>query len=110
MPSTVITTRQGWIENAEGFLDAVHSALVETIGVKPDDRTLRLIQLPPYALPLPPRRGERYVLVEISLLPTRTVEEKQALYAALRRNLEAFGTAAGDVKTILHEVAAENWG
>jgi phenylpyruvate tautomerase PptA (4-oxalocrotonate tautomerase family) len=109
MPSTLVTARAGWIEDADIFLDAVQAALAETINIPRDAKALRLVELPAAAFPLPPRRTGRYTLVEVTLLPTRTIEQKKALYAALPRELARFGVEAEDVKVILYEVAAENW-
>lgn len=109
MPSTLISTREGWIEDTEALLDAVQNALADTIGVNRESRAIRLLEFPVRAFTLPRGRGERYTLIEIALLPTRTVEQKQALYAALSQNLAALGVPKGDVKVVLIDVAAENW-
>lgn len=109
MPSTLITTREGWIDDAEALIDAVQAAFVESIVTPTTPKTLRLLELPAKAIPLPRGASGRYIVIEISLLPGRTPEQKQALYAAVPRHLARFGVLPGDIKVILYEVTAENW-
>ena len=108
MPSTLITTREGWIKDPRELLDAVQSALAETIGVALHARHLRLHQLPGDHVDVS-GRGDRYVELQIVLLPGRTPEAKQALFAAVRRNLVPLGVPEADVKVILVESSKENW-
>lgn len=109
MPSTLISTREGWIDDANALFDAVQVALADTIGVSRTSKAIRLLEFPARAFTLPAGRGERYTLIEIALLPGRTREQKQSLYAALGGALERFGVGAGDFKVILTEVPAEHW-
>jgi len=109
MPSTLISTREGWIENPETVFDAVQSALSESIGTPPHARYLRLLELPAARYALPTKNGSRYTEVQITLFSGRTPELKQALFAALKRNLGALGVPEADVKVILIESPKENW-
>lgn len=109
MPATLISTREGWIQTVEPLLDAVQNALADTIGVNRESRALRLQQFPADSFTLPRGKGDHYTMVEITLLPSRTVEQKQALYAALANRLAPFGIPAGDLKVILYDIPAENW-
>ena len=109
MPSTLITTRAGWVDDAEALIDAVQAAFVESIVTPTTPKTIRLLELPAKAIPHSPKASERYVVIEVTLLPGRALEQKQALYAALPRQLSRFGVLPGDIKVILYEVAAENW-
>ena len=40
----------------------------------------------------------------------RTPKAKAELYAALQRELGAFGLSEGDLKIVVHDVPFENWG
>lgn len=109
MPSTLISTRQGWISDPEAVFSAVQSALTEAIGTPPQARHLSLSEFPATHFTLSPKNSERYTEVRITLFSGRTPEQKQALFAAITRNLSALGVPEADVKVILIESPRENW-
>jgi phenylpyruvate tautomerase PptA (4-oxalocrotonate tautomerase family) len=109
MPSTLISTRAGWIESPEAVFDAVQTALTESIGTPPKARHIRLVQFPADHFTSAEGEGERYTNIEVTLFSGRTPELKQALYAAVKRNLGALGVPEKDVKIILIESPKENW-
>lgn len=109
MPSTLISTREGWIEDPQAVFDALQSALTESIGTPPHARRARLQEFSASRFAGGPEQGDRYVEVEITLFSGRTVELKQALYAAVKRNFVRLGVPEADVKVILIEVPKENW-
>jgi 4-oxalocrotonate tautomerase len=95
--------------------DAVHRALVETVGVPPLDRFQLLTEHEPGDLVydsnyLGIARTSDLVIVQITLSVGRTLAQKRALYRAIATNL---GTAVGlrpeDAWINLVEVAKENW-
>jgi phenylpyruvate tautomerase PptA (4-oxalocrotonate tautomerase family) len=111
MPNVRIEVRRGWVGARRGaVIDAVHAAMVEAIRIPVWDRTLRLVEHDAEDFATPPGRGERYTLVEITLFAGRSPEARRALYRAIVRNLGALGVPALDIKTVLIEVPAENWG
>ena len=93
--------------------DAVHRALVESIGVPQDDRFQVVTAHPPGGLVCTPGYlGIRYedpVLVQLTISVGRTTEQKQRLYARLAELLEAAGVARGDVVVSLVEAQREDW-
>lgn len=109
MPSTLISTRAGWLDNPQSIFDAVQSALTESIGTPAKARHLRLVQFPPDHFTAAEGEGERYTNIEVTLFSGRTVEQKQALFAAVKRNVAALGVPEKDVKIILNEQPRENW-
>lgn len=109
MPSTLISTRQGWIDNPEAVFDAVQSALTESIGTPAEARHLRLIEFPATHYATSAKNGDRYTEIQVTLFSGRTLELKQALYAATKRNLAKLGVPEEDVKVILIESPKENW-
>src|SRR5262245_19324890 len=110
MPHVRIETRKGWIgERRAKLLDAMHAAMVEALRIPEDDRVLRLIEHEPASFPPPPSRSDKFTVVEITLFGGRTLDAKRHLYAAIVRNLEAFGVPPGDVNIVLHEPPLENW-
>ena len=95
--------------------DAVHRALVETIGVPPLDRFQLITEHEPGDIVydsnyLGIARSSDIVIVQITLSAGRTLEQKRALYAAIAANLgRAVGLRPQDAWINLVEVAKENW-
>lgn len=111
MPSTRIETRAGWIgDRHAAVIDTVQRALVEGIRIPVGDRDIRIIEYPPQCFAPPEGRGPGYMVIEISMFSGRSREARQRLYAALVRELAAFGHAPSDVKVIVHDVPRDNWG
>lgn len=111
MPSTLVSVfRRYDAAQRSALLEAVQSALVEAIRIPEGDRCVRLASFAAEDVLLKPGQTENFTLVEVSLFSGRSLEAKRALYQTLVRRLSALGIAAGDVKIVLHEVPAENWG
>jgi len=110
VPNTLIATRSGWITDPAAVIDAVQSALREALKIPEWDRTLRLIEHPPSHFAIPPGRGEKFTLVEVSMFSGRSMGAKRVLYQAIVRNLAALGVPELDIKITLVEISPENWG
>jgi len=110
MPNTTIETRAGWITDASAVIEAVQSALRDALRLPEWDRTLRLMEHAPDHFAVPPGRGPRYTLIEVTMFSGRSLAAKRALYQAIVRNLGALGVPADDIKITLIEVPPENWG
>jgi hypothetical protein len=102
----MIATRSGWITDPAAVLDAVHGAVRDALKLPDWDRTVRLLEHPPSHFAVPPGKGERYALIEITLFAGRSLAAKRALYQGLAAALGALGVPAGDLKTVLIEVPA----
>jgi phenylpyruvate tautomerase PptA (4-oxalocrotonate tautomerase family) len=111
MPMIRVEIRKGWspAEKA-GLLDAIHAAAVEALRIPDEDRTQMLTEHPADAFEIPPGKGERFTLVEVTMFAGRSLDAKRRLYRAVVRNLGRLGVPASDVLTVLHEVPLENWG
>jgi hypothetical protein len=110
VPNTLIATRSGWITDPAAVIDAIQSALREALKIPEWDRTSRLIQHPASHFAVPPGRGEKFTLVEITMFSGRSMDAKRVLYQAIVRNLAALGVPALDIKITLIETPPENWG
>jgi hypothetical protein len=109
MPSTIISTRDGWVEDPNRLLDAAQDAFVETIGTPKAARHVRLQLFPDTFFSNDAHEGPHYTLIEVTLFSGRSVEIKQNLFAALKRNFSKLGVPEADVKVILYDVPRENW-
>ena len=95
--------------------ESVHRALVETIGIPPDDRFQIITAHAPGDLVFDPgylgiARTPDLVMVQITLSAGRPVEKKLALFARIAERLAGSpGVRKEDVFVCLVEVAKENW-
>ena len=110
MPNTLIATRAGWITDPGAVIDAVQSALREALKIPEGDRTLRLIEHPPSHFAVPPGRGEKFTLIEVTMFSGRSMSAKRTLYQAIVRHLAVLGVQPLDIKVTLIETPPENWG
>ena len=114
MPLQRIDLAQGRPEaQRRAIADAVHRALVESIGVPADDRFQIVTEHPPGGLVCTPGylgiRYENPVLIQLTISVGRSIEQKQRLYARLAELLEAAGVARGDVIVSLVESERVDW-
>lgn len=110
MPNTLIATRSGWITDPGAVIEAAQSALREALKIPEADRTLRLTEHPASHLAVPPGRGEKFTLVEVTMFSGRSMGAKRTLYQAIVRNLAELGVPPLDIKITLIETPPENWG
>ena len=111
MPNATIEVRRQYTPEEEaGIIDAVHAAMMQGLEIPEWDKTIRLVVHKPHRFPQAPGKGERYTLVDIDLFSGRSLEAKKALYQAIVRNLGPFGIPGDQVKILLRESPAENWG
>jgi 4-oxalocrotonate tautomerase len=93
--------------------DAVHAALIEAIGIPVDDR-FQVVSARQEGMIYDRSfqgidRSDAMVMVEVHLSPGRTVEKKQALYAAIADKIGTLGLRREDVLIHLVETVRENW-
>ena len=81
--------------------------MMEGLKIPEGDKTVRLVVHEPHRFP---HDSERHTLVDIDLSSNRSFEAKKALYQAIVRNLEPFGIPPDQIKILLRESPAENWG
>jgi phenylpyruvate tautomerase PptA (4-oxalocrotonate tautomerase family) len=111
MPDVLVEVRGSWLGARKSqFLDAVQTALVETLRVPADDKVLRLIEHAHANYLIPGGAGEKFTRIEIAMFVGRSREAKRALHREIVRRLTPFGVPAEDVKIVLVEVPTENVG
>ena len=111
MPNATIEVRRPYTPEEEAdIIDAVHAAMMQGLKIPEWDKTVRLVVHEPHRFPQAPGKDERYTLVDIDLFSGRSLEAKKALYQAIVRNLGPFGIPGDQIKILLRESPAENWG
>lgn len=94
--------------------DAVHEAMVATIGVPASDKFQIITEHGPEQLVFPPEylgipHQDRIMFIQLFLNAGRTLPVKQALYAALAARVAAVGFDPKDLIINLVEVKKEDW-
>ncbi|MBI5177970.1 MAG: tautomerase family protein [Nitrospinae bacterium] len=110
MPVVRISVRKGSFSPREKneMLNAVHCALVEALKIPNHDRTQVLGEYEDFEIP--PGKGEKYTLIEISMFSGRSKETKRALFGKIVENLEPIGIPPLEVFIVLNEQPRDNWG
>lgn len=99
----------------QAIVQGVHQALVDGIGMPPDELFNMVAGYAPGDFACSPSfngvaRSNRVVVVEITLRRGRSDAMKRTLYAAIARNLEATaGVAPADVFIFMHENDYSDW-
>jgi phenylpyruvate tautomerase PptA (4-oxalocrotonate tautomerase family) len=94
---------------------AIHTSLVETVDVPANDRFQAITRQPANTLFYAPEylgieHGSKIVMMQIYLRKGRTLEKKQALFAALASSIGKTGAVAPkDVIITLVENEKEDW-
>lgn len=110
MPSTRIMTGE-WAKGRESeIIEAVQASLSASLKLPDWDRDVVLDLYNDKRRIIPTGRSERYTRVEIKMFSGRSIEAKRALYRSVVHNLVALGVPPTEIKIILSEVPAQNWG
>lgn len=110
MPSTRITTGS-WARGSEmKIVEVVQAALLSSLKLPNYDRDVALDVHEASTRIVPAGRSERYTRIEIMMFSGRSMEAKRTLYRTLVTNLSELGVPANEIKIVLIEVPAENWG
>lgn len=98
-------------EYKKNVLDAVHSALIDSIGIEDWDRFQRITEFEPEDFDKPSFKSDNFMVIEISLFPGRTKEQKGALIEAIAERLnKSLSIDPSDVFVLINEPPLENWG
>lgn len=93
------------------LLECIHEGLVESIGIEDWDRFQRIVEIDREDFETAPGKTENFMIIEITMFPGRTKEQKKALIERVTAKLvERLSIAAADVFIVINEPADENWG
>jgi phenylpyruvate tautomerase PptA (4-oxalocrotonate tautomerase family) len=111
MPIVRIEARRGLDRATKArLLQATHDALVIAFRIPDDDRAQRFVEYEAADFEIPPGKGPRYTIVEITAFAGRSIDAKRSLYREIATRFDAAGVPATDVLIVLKEEPAENWG
>ena len=93
------------------MLECIHSALVEALGIENWDRFQRITEIDRADFEIPAGKTESFTIIELTLFPGRTKEQKKAVIEGITEKLhEALSIPKEDVFIIIQEPPLENWG
>ncbi len=98
-------------EYKKTVLDCVHIGLMESIGIEDWDRFQRIVEIPKEDFETAPGKTEDFMIIELTLFPGRTKEQKGNAVKNITSQLEnKLGIAPTDVFIVINEPPLENWG
>ncbi len=111
MPLVKIEIRTGKsVEYRRSLIESLREAFVDALQTPEAALWIRLCERKEENFPVPPGRSGDAVLIEVSLMPGRNAEKKEALYRAIVERLARnAGLHPEDVCIVLYEPPVENW-
>ena len=98
-------------EYKQTLLDCIHEGLVESIGIADWDRFQRIIEIDREDFETSPEKTDDFMIIEFTMFPGRTKEQKKALIETVTGKLTAaLSIKPTDVFIVINEPANENWG
>ena len=93
------------------LLDLIHEGLVESIGIADWDIFQRIIEIDREDFETSTDKTDDFMIIEITMFPGRTKEQKQALIETVTGKLTtALSINPTDIYIVINEPANENWG
>lgn len=98
-------------EYRKQLLEGVHQALCRSLGIEDSDRFQRLYELPAENFERSESKTDKFTMIEITMFPGRTKEQKAVMYAAIVEELKnRLNIEAADIFIVINEPSNENWG
>ena len=93
------------------LLEGVHAALEKSLGIGSWDRFQRLYELDPECFEMSDSKSDKFTMIEISMFPGRSKEQKKALFEEIVKELDSrLGIVNTDIFILINEPDNENWG
>ena len=98
-------------EYKKTILNCIHESLVESIGIEDWDRFQRIVEIPREDFETALGKTDEFMIIELTLFPGRTKEQKGVAIKAITSRLEnSLGIDPTDVFIVINEPPFENWG
>lgn len=98
-------------EYRKTVLNCIHEGLAAALGIPDWDRFQRIVEIPRENFETAPGKTDAFMIIELTLFPGRTREQKGAAIRQITANLtEHLGIVPEDVFIVIHEPPNENWG
>ena len=97
-------------EYKKTVLDCIHQGLVDAIGIEDWDRFQRIIEYDKADFEFPDFKSDNFMIIELTIFPGRTAEQKQSAIAAIKERLSgALSIDPKDVFIVINDPPRENW-
>jgi 4-oxalocrotonate tautomerase family enzyme len=112
MPLVTISVLNVWDNNQKRRIsDIVHESLVDAFKIPDSDYNHRISEYTRDGFLYPKNRTEKYILIEMTIFPGRSKEDKKKLFRLITDRLaSAMGIESQDITVLLNEPPLENWG
>ena len=98
-------------EYKKTLLDCIHEGLMESVGIEDWDRFQRIIEIDPEDFETAPGKTDKFMIIEITMFPGRSKEQKKALIETITQKLgDRLSVSPTDVFIVINEPPNENWG
>lgn len=98
-------------EYKKAVLDSVHQGLISSLGIEDWDRFQRIVEFDKGDFETAPGKTDDFMIIELSLFPGRTKEQKKKAIEMITSNLETdLNIKPTDVFIVISEPPLENWG
>ena len=98
-------------EYKKKLLDLVHEGLMDSLGIDDWDRFQRIIEYDREQFEFPDGKSDGFMIIEITMFPGRTKQQKQDLLEKVTANLvQGLSIEPTDVFIVIQEPSNENWG
>ena len=92
-------------------LDCIHRSLEESLGIEDWDRFQRIDEYHRDDFEFPSFKSDDFMIIEITLFPGRTKEQKGKLIGEICANLrDSLSIEPSDIFIVISEPPLENWG
>ena len=97
-------------EYKKTLLESVHKGLVESLDIEDWDRFQRIIEYDKADFEFPDFKSDNFMIIELTIFPGRTAEQKQSAIAAIKERLNgALSIDPKDVFIVINDPPRENW-
>ena len=111
MPLVKISMLKIWNENQKRDIsDKIHESLVEAFQIPDDDYMHQITEFEKENYLYSKKRSEKYILIEMTILPGRSKKAKKQLYKNIVNRLAELEISPVDIIIVLNELPLENWG
>jgi 4-oxalocrotonate tautomerase family enzyme len=84
---------------------------MESIGIEDWDRFQRIVEIDPEDFETAPGKTDNFMIMEITMFPGRSKEQKKALIETITQKLgDRLSVSPTDVFIVINEPPNENWG
>ena len=98
-------------EYKKTLLEGIHNAIRKSLQTESWDRFQRLYELDPDNFEMSPSKSDKFTMIEITMFPGRSREQKKLLYEEIVKELASrLDIDRTDVFVTINEPANENWG